>query len=302
MCQFPSWIKKADGSCFWNTDSILEDHNINFVDGVGHSAVEAIWKVRGQHLEGLVGVPPKFLEDIKAGKCAKMMKAAGIHALTILGGKLHSFNDEPAFVTKDTKTWFKNGRIHRDGDLPAKVSSWRKEFYKNGLRHRDGDKPAIMDNREGNSWYVKGSRFREGGKPHRVGVDGTEYYYKGRRLHRGGDLPAIVHPDGTLEFYQNGRRHRDGGKPAIVRADGALRFYVNGKRVPAPKNVKAVAQKSVPVVVDIPKVQELPQKLNEVALEAKPERVTMQDLLSMEKYESPVVKALRVKAPTPALK
>lgn len=318
MCCFPSWIKTKEGKCVWNTDELLYQHNIKYLDGVGHGAIEKIWRVRGAHVEGLEKIPAEFVKDIQAGRCVKMMRAEGFTRLTFMSGRVHSLDDQPVVVVNDTQEWYKEGRRHRDGDLPALVSGrvqkWFKKghlhrdgdnpaviegrlvkmWYKNGKRHRDGDLPAVVSKYEGQKWYVKGSLFREGGKPQVVTMDGTQKFYFKSKLHRDGDQPAVVHPDGTLEFYKNGRRHRDGELPAIIRADGALRYYVDGRRVPAPKKVKkAVAAPIIKSVTsaEVPKIQ---------AETARP-TLTFQDIQALKEYSNPEFDRMKEKELEPAL-
>lgn len=311
MCCFPSWIKTEDEKCFWNIDALLDQHRIKYLDGVGHSAVEKVWKVRGQHVEGLEKIPAEFVKDIQAGRCVNMMRAEGFTRLTFLDGAVHSYDDQPAVVIKDVQEWyqngkrhrdgdapalvsgraqkwFKKGRLHRDGELPAVVDVARKEkmWYKNGKRHRDNDLPAVEGKYEGKKWYVKGSLFREGGKPQVVEADGTQKWYFKNRLHKDGDLPAVVHPNGTVEFYVHGKRHRDNDLPAIVRADGSLRYYQNGKRVPAPKRMK----KAVAPVVVVAKVVEAPKVQVEI-LDSPKTKMTFQDIQALEKYSNPALEA-----------
>lgn len=82
MCDLFSWIKCKDGSIWYNTDKDVEREGLDYIDGIGHSAIEKIWKVSGAHCEGILKVPKQLALDVNRGKCAKMAKAAkwaGIH-------------------------------------------------------------------------------------------------------------------------------------------------------------------------------------------------------------------------------
>lgn len=61
--------------------------------------------------------------------------------------ELHSFNDEPSFISKDgkTKKWHQNNDLHRDGDKPAYITPTETKYYKNGELHREGGPAVIME-------------------------------------------------------------------------------------------------------------------------------------------------------------
>lgn len=76
---------------------------------------------------------------------------------TYLDGQLHSFDDDPAVLTREgRRLWYKNGKLHRDNDLPACIFVHDKFWYKDGVYHRDDNKPAIeyADGRK--YWYKMG--------------------------------------------------------------------------------------------------------------------------------------------------
>jgi len=67
MCEFPSWIEK-DGVSYWNTDALLDQHGIDYEDGVGHSAIRLIWHINGgEEHEFPEDIPPEMAADIKSG-------------------------------------------------------------------------------------------------------------------------------------------------------------------------------------------------------------------------------------------
>lgn len=56
---------------------------------------------------------------------------------TLLNGKIHSFEDKPAYIKKydslECKMWYKNGLLHRDNNLPAVVDFFgENRWYING--------------------------------------------------------------------------------------------------------------------------------------------------------------------------
>ncbi len=67
-----------------------------------------------------------------------------------VNNEIHSINDEPAFLSPDTKAWYKNGLLHREKDLPAIISKvkdsiFTKHWYKDGFKHRDKGPATIWD-------------------------------------------------------------------------------------------------------------------------------------------------------------
>ena len=87
MCDFPSWIKDANGVCHWLTDAavaaaidgglidVYTGKQMTWEDAVGHHAIEQIYGATGKHLEGRSGLPEKFAADIAAGKCSRLLMA-----------------------------------------------------------------------------------------------------------------------------------------------------------------------------------------------------------------------------------
>ena len=112
MCMFPSWIEK-DGKTYFNTDAEIEAHGLDWVDGVGHSAVRKVWGPLegGADLEGFP-CPPEFAKAIRRGKCKKMMAAYGYTVLHLNdSGKLHR-EDGPAIEwANGDKMWWLNGKL-----------------------------------------------------------------------------------------------------------------------------------------------------------------------------------------------
>lgn len=98
---------------------------------------------------------------------------------TLLNGKLHSYDDEPAVIKKDVYVWYKNGKIHRD-KKPAYIKNKNSiKFYQNGKLHRD-NAPAVYDKNGTKKWYFK------------------------NKLHRL-DGPAIEYANGDYTLYMYGK-------------------------------------------------------------------------------------------------
>jgi len=103
---------------------------------------------------------------------------------TFFDGRMHSFNENPAFIDSFRKIWYNYGKksrlndlpaivwfngkmiwmiddqIHRVG-LPAVVNSEEIIYYENGFIHRDGDLPAYLNIDGTRKWYKKGLLYRE---------------------------------------------------------------------------------------------------------------------------------------------
>jgi hypothetical protein len=82
MCNLFSWIEDKNGKIWFNTDEDIEIAKMAFVDGIGHGAIEQIWKVSGQHKESLTKVPLELADAVNRSKCVKMAEAGrakGIH-------------------------------------------------------------------------------------------------------------------------------------------------------------------------------------------------------------------------------
>ena len=82
MCDLFSWIEDKNGKVWFNTDEDIEIAEMSFVDGIGHRAIEQIWKVSGNHKESLTRVPLELADAVNRGKCVKMAEAGrakGIH-------------------------------------------------------------------------------------------------------------------------------------------------------------------------------------------------------------------------------
>jgi hypothetical protein len=110
-------------------------------------------------------------EDLRRAAGEVVFRHTDNYGNTYKNGVLHTYNDLPAFISKDRKAWWKNGERHREGDLPAFISKDRKIWYKNDKCHRDGDLPAIIV----------------------IGQVNLQYWYKYGNNHREGDLPAVIH-------------------------------------------------------------------------------------------------------------
>ena len=82
MCDLFSWIEDKSGKVWFNMDEDIEIAEMSFVDGIGHEAIEQIWKVSGEHKESLTKVPLELADAVNRGKCVKMAEAGrakGIH-------------------------------------------------------------------------------------------------------------------------------------------------------------------------------------------------------------------------------
>ena len=75
MCNLFSWIEDKNGKVWFNTDEDIEIAEMSFVDGIGHGAIEQIWKVSGKHKESLTKVPLELADAVNRGKCVKMAEA-----------------------------------------------------------------------------------------------------------------------------------------------------------------------------------------------------------------------------------
>lgn len=186
-------------------------------------------------------------------------KHEGGQVIRLVGGMLHSLQDEPSVASSTYRVWYKYGLRHREGDKPARVySDGSKHWflrgkparegdksmveYRDGTQvwclsdtaaatkiHRDGDKPAVICRNGYLAWYKEGKRHREGDKPATVRGDGYKEWILHGLTHRDGDLPAKVHSGSTKEWWKYGQRHRGRGKPAIERADGTKEWWEHGK-------------------------------------------------------------------------
>jgi len=156
MCEFPSWIEK-DGNCYWNTDALLDQHGIDYEDGVGHSAIRQVWNIKGgEEHERPEDIPPDMAADIKSGKCRKMMRAAGVVAIHYNSkGQLHR-DGGPAIERADgSKKWYSKGKLHRDNGPAVEWADGCKEWYWAGKQHRD-DGPAFEWPNYFKLWYRNG--------------------------------------------------------------------------------------------------------------------------------------------------
>lgn len=192
-------------------------------------------------------------------------------------GEFHSYNDEPAYATKEgTKVWYKDGKEHRDGDKPSYISQagieYKKndkfhrdgdkpaniridyktgektgeDYYKNGKLHRDGDKPAIINRNDPENgysgykeWCQNGKEHRDGDKPSAVSPGKYARWSKNGKLHRDGDKPAYIGKDGERLYAKFGVKHRDGGKPAVIKANGTKEYWEHGKKIRTEKGETA---------------------------------------------------------------
>ncbi len=210
MCDFPSWIKRADGTVLFATNKDIEklsgSQPPDMNDTIGHHWLRGHYGSEPGDTEGEgFPCPPDVAGAIRAGRCRRMMQAGGYVAI---------------HVTADDK-------LHREDGPAIERTNGDREWYRNGKRHRE-DGPAIEDEDGDRKWYRNGERHREDG-PAIERTDGDRAWFLNGKLHREGG-PAVERADGDKEWYQNGELHREGG-PAVERADGDKEWYQNGKLV-----------------------------------------------------------------------
>ena len=141
--------------------------------------------------------------------------------------KLHSFNDQPAYVQESIglRIWYSHGLVHRyvkhmqnnityDVQLPAvELDNMYRMYYRNGLLHRDQGAAIEYDNADKS--ILSASIF---------GGDKT-FYHRGC-LHRSGDAPALELADETVVWFKNGLVDSFCDKPAIRTADGCFLWFI----------------------------------------------------------------------------
>ena len=98
MCEFPSWIKDAQGKEHWLTDKdvtkairegvLAAPNDDPWKNATGHSAIEKVLGVKGTHMEGKEGIPSGFKLDISRGACNKMAQVEPVEALKNVGDLL----------------------------------------------------------------------------------------------------------------------------------------------------------------------------------------------------------------------
>ena len=157
--------------------------------------------------------------------------------------KLHSSNDEPAVVIKNSKgiviceKWYKNGKLHRHNGLPAVRMYYGNSLvsvqkcYVNGVLHSNYYIPTVVKyDIEGDvlmqEWYRNGVLHRIG-KPSRIVYNHLkevtcEYYFNGV-LHRDNDLPAVTirrkYSTNRDVWYHYGQKMRLTSDPCDVTYD-----------------------------------------------------------------------------------
>ena len=152
MCEFPSWIKDAKGQSHWLTDKdinkairagvLAAPNDDPWKNATGHSAIEKVLGVKGEHMEGREGLPSGFAQDIRLGKCNKMAQVEAGEAVKnvldllpddldlapggVFNGSLRLGKDDvtpsvAAFLARLTSI---GGDLHADAklDLPALTS------------------------------------------------------------------------------------------------------------------------------------------------------------------------------------
>ena len=160
--------------------------------------------------------------------------------ITYCFDKMHSINDQPAFVyaneDKTIQKWFKHHVLHRDNDLPAEV------IYQRPPKHTmEFSTPmTVMRTRA----YATRLQRRLHPKRYRSQTDllwsmnmlseEMEQLYinsvpEETRKVIAEDIEKYSVAKGySMTYYQNGICHRDGDKPAVIR-DHYIEFHKHGK-------------------------------------------------------------------------
>ncbi len=74
---------------------------------------------------------------------------------------LHTDNDEPTIIRKESKHWYKEGKLHRENG-PASIYNYGKEkWYIEGRLHRKDGPAEISDSQE--KWFKNGRVYRKDG-------------------------------------------------------------------------------------------------------------------------------------------
>ena len=91
MCEFPSWIKDAQGKEHWLTDKdvtkairagvLTAPNDDPWKNATGHSAIEKVLGVLGEHMEGKEGIPEGFKSAIRMGHCNRMARVEPAEAM-----------------------------------------------------------------------------------------------------------------------------------------------------------------------------------------------------------------------------
>ena len=106
----------------------------------------------------------KLIDRINLTNDSIFESCAANNSFLKIDERIHSENDEPAFIYNGDKHWYIKGTRHRDKDLPAiEYSNGDKEWFANGKLHRTNDKPAIEYANGTKCWYLNGKRHRTSG-------------------------------------------------------------------------------------------------------------------------------------------
>ena len=91
MCEFPSWIRDAQGKEYWLTDKdvtkairegvLTAPNDDPWKNATGHSAIEKVLGVLGEHMEGKEGIPEGFKSAIRMGHCNRMARVEPAEAM-----------------------------------------------------------------------------------------------------------------------------------------------------------------------------------------------------------------------------
>lgn len=139
-------------------------------------------------------------------------------------GHVHSFNDEPAFITQHGKYWVYKGfphRVTRDANgqtLPAVILfNGVMQWYNNGILYREDDLPAI-ESPNTDIWFINGKQGRAHDRPNvilkcdntvlcEMWTIGFDEFHRNTRDEHGYLNPAIInHYTGAVEYCNHGHR------------------------------------------------------------------------------------------------
>ena len=125
----------------------------------------------------------QYPQLIAKERFVRIVITAGGKTKTYLGGKLHSFSDQPAVKSTSISRWYWHGEKHRGGDLPAVVYPTDDKFwYRYDKLHRDGDLPAIVYCSGNKHWYWNDERHRGYDKPAIEWSNGDKWWYRYDKL------------------------------------------------------------------------------------------------------------------------
>ena len=86
--------------------------------------------------------------------------------LSLLNGKIHSYNDFPALSSDDFKVWYFFGEEHRENGKPSSILKRDKLlcWKEHGEFHRENGRPAYVKN-SNFVWFIRGKRTKTFSNP-----------------------------------------------------------------------------------------------------------------------------------------